>query len=46
MNRLGYLLNEEDTDKVLHLAQHLEINPNAFMDHCITVLWEAYTSER
>jgi len=37
--RLGYILTEEDTDKVTAITEHLEIAPNEFFHHCIDIMW-------
>jgi hypothetical protein len=39
--RLGYLLTEDDTQKVIAIMNHLGLPPHYFVDHCIKVLWEA-----
>lgn len=40
--KLGFILGEEDTEKVLALSEHLGIPPNAFFSHCIDTLWNEY----
>jgi len=37
--RLGYVLTEEETEKVAAITDHLEIDPDQFFTHCIDVMW-------
>lgn len=39
--RLGFLLTEEETEKVAEVMDHLGLQPNDFLDHCINVMWGA-----
>jgi aspartate/methionine/tyrosine aminotransferase len=42
--RLGYLLTEEQTERVLLIMDYMDMHPYSFMDHCIDVLWEGMNS--
>lgn len=38
-NRLGYLLSEEETEKVVAIMDYMDKPPHEFVSHCIEVLW-------
>lgn len=38
--RLGYLLTEEQTERVLLMVDYMDMPPHNFFDHCIDVMWE------
>jgi len=37
--RIGYVLTEEETEKVYLLADYLDIEPSMFFSHCINIMW-------
>lgn len=41
--RIGYLLDEEATKKVVEISDYMKLTPDKFFDHCINVMWRAYT---
>lgn len=45
--RMGYLLTEDQTEKVLIMSDYMDMIPHDFMEHCIDVLWNRMnTNER
>jgi len=41
-NRLGFLLTEEETERVVEIMDYQGLPPEMFAQHCIEVLWAAY----
>jgi len=38
-SRLGYLLTEEETEKVSIIMDYMDMTPHEFLSHCIDTLW-------